>query len=340
MACRAVSGICSGGDLVRLKQAMTEHQVVEEIIVGLDRWLSVDAASSDLLLYANRSGCAALRHLCTSCQESSRNAVDCNAIKSLTKVLDLYRADSATCTIAISAIIAITTSVGDVSEDYLEESAVLPNVLAVMAEHSEDALLVKKALMCVETLGTYKKIQKNAVEEGAVSRAIDIATTHKDPRVQEQVCSTIERLCHYCTAGKDAVAASNGMNTINNAMRMHPDDAGVMERAALAASSTCTNHPVNQNSALQLGIATPIVSALALHGRQSDKLVIACSTAITALSQAKDPLMGRKMAREEAPEHLMDNIRTHMDSSDVVEHASYALATLCVADAGLADTLY
>ncbi len=339
MACRAVSGICSGPDLVRLKQAMAEQRIVEEVVHGLNRGMATSESNDDYLLFATRSGCAAIRHLCTACTEASRHALSANVFETLTKVLKLYQADSTTCTITMAATIAVSSAAADLAEEVLEESEILTMVLTVLVRHTSEPLLVRKGLMCLETLGAFKNLQKRAVDEGAIGASVDVAKEHNDPRVQEQACSTIERLCHCCPAGKDAVASSNAMHTIFHAMRMNPSDIGVMERAALAASSTCTNHPVNQNSALQLGLTGPIVNALGVHGRQSGKLVIACSTAITALAQAKDPLMGRKMAREEAPEYLLNAIRSHMDSADVVEHASYALATLCVADTSLASKL-
>ncbi len=340
MACRAVSGICSGPDLVSLKQAMAEQRIVEEIIIGLDRWTSSPSHNDDYLLFATRSGCAALRHVCTSCRESALHAHSSNVFRSLVRALNVYMEDAATCTIAIAAVIAISSSLGVVAEGSLDDNRVLPTVLTAMKKHSEDSLLVRKALMCLEILGAYKQLQKRAVEQGTIAETVKVAQKHKeDARVQEQACSTIERLSHYCTPGKDAVAATNGMRTIALAMELHPEDVGVMERAALAASSTCTNHNVNQNSALQLGIAAPVVKALGTHGRQSDKLVIACSTAITALAQAKDPLMGRKMAREEAPELLVACMQSHIESADVVERTAYALATLCVADISLSSRL-
>eukprot|EP00171_Calliarthron_tuberculosum_P017840 IDg17840t1 len=146
MACRAISGICAGPDLLSLKQAMAEQRIVEEVIQGLDRWTSLPPNSDDYLLFATRSGCAALRHVCTSCTEASRHALGSNVFHSLNRALDVYQKDTATCTIAIAAIIAISTSSGDLAEDSLEETELVSTVLAVMGQHSSDALLVRKAL--------------------------------------------------------------------------------------------------------------------------------------------------------------------------------------------------
>lgn len=340
MAGRAVSSFCNGKENVLFKEAFTNAGAVSELLNVLQLWGHSDEASSDLMTNATVCCCHALRHLTDGYPAASIQCVQSFAYHNLIRIMVLRREDVAVCTVVLTALTSITRNAGTVAEKPLIDAKPLPEVLATMQKHSENALFIRKALDFMEALGSYPAMREEIVVAGGIPFAADIIQQGgNDGLLLEKACGVIEKLCRSSTPNQEIFTSRNGMKSLTTLLNSHSRQPGVVERGLNSMSSVTSNNAASQREAFRASAAEELVRILTIYSSKNAKVVAACTGAMSALVVPKNMSMAQTFAGSKAPELVVRAMKRHPDNVMVQENGSAAIAAFCEADPHIMSSL-
>lgn len=340
MACRALANFCNGRENVIFKEAFTNAGAVSEILSILQLWGHSEEEMTELMMSATINCCGALRHLADGYSVASAQCIQSFAYHHLVRVMVLHRDNSAICTMVLSALTSITRSAGSSAERSLLDAKPLPEVLASMQIHSEDALFIRKALDFMEALGSFSTMKEDIVAAGGIPFATDITQQGgNDTLLLERACGVIEKLCRLSPPNQEIFATNNGVQYLTALLSSHERVPGVVERSLLALTSVCTNNVPNQREAVRAKSPEVLVRLLGVYSAKNGKVVSAAAGVMCALVVPKNISVAQTFAGLKAPELLVRAMKRHPDSVMVQENGSAAIAAFCEADPHIMTSL-
>lgn len=340
MAGRAVSSFCAGKENMAFKEAFTNAGAVSELLSVLQLWGHVEDAISDILISATNSCCSALRHLTDGFAAASVQCVQSFAYHHLVRIMVLRREDVSICTAVLAAMTSVTRNAGSSAEKALMDAKPLPEVLSTMQVHSENALLIRKALDFMESLGSFSTMKEEIVVAGGIPFAADIIQQGgSDALLLERACGVVEKLCRLSTPNQEIFISNGGVQSLTKLLGTHQRLPGVVERALLALTSVCANSAVNQREAVGANSPEELVRVLSVYSSKNAKVVAAAVGAMSALVVPKNLTTAQTFAGLKAPELVVRAMKRHPDSVMVQENGSAAIAAFCEADPHIMTSL-